>query len=252
MKNPGNQRKQCLVLLVGDSSEGYELHSEILARAGYAVAGAESGEDAYRQALSLSPDLIVIDLRESRHVDTATRLLRSDARTAQIPTLMLTGRVTSKLYETARSGDTTAFVPVPVTYERLLEEVRRHVPGPEASDDRVLIIEDEQDIRETIAEILEGAGMRVATASDGRQAMDWLRAQKVKPRVILLDLMMPVMDGWTFRAEQLVVPELASIPVVILSAMTDLPRWAGELRVAEYLSKPIDLSQLLSAVERHV
>jgi CheY-like chemotaxis protein len=251
MKKPDTSRKQCLVLLVGDSSEGYELHSEILARAGYAVAGAESGAEAYREALARAPDLIVLDMRDNRDVHEATRLIKSDARTAQIPLLMLTGRVSSKLYETVRSGDTSAFLPPPCSYDKLLDEVRRHV-GPQDGSASVLVIEDEEDIRDTIADILDTAGLRVFSAGDGRQAMEWLRTVHIKPRVILLDLMMPVMDGWTFRAEMLANPELASIPVVILSAATDLSRWAGELRVAEFLAKPIDLSRLLSAIERHV
>ena len=251
MKKPDAIRRQCLVLLVGDSSESYELHSEILARAGYAVAGAESGAEAYREALAKAPDLIVLDLRDNRDVHAATRLIKSDARTAQIPMLMLTGRVSSKLYETARSGDAGALVPPPCSYDKLLDEVRRHV-GPQDGSASVLVIEDEEDIRDTIAEILDGAGMRVVTAGDGRQAMEWLRTVRIKPRVILLDLMMPVMDGWNFRAEQLANPALAAIPVVVLSAATDLSRHAGELHVAEFLHKPIDLSRLLSAIERHV
>jgi CheY-like chemotaxis protein len=251
MKKQVASRRQCLVLLVGDSSEGYELHSEILARAGYAVAGAESGDEAYRMALEIRPDLIVLDLRDGRDINAATRKLKSDARTAPVPMLMLTGHVSSRLYETVLAGNPGAFVAPPCSYEKLLEEVSRHV-GPHDGGGSVLVIEDEEDICDTIADILDNAGIRCVTAANGREAMDWLRQARVKPRVILLDLMMPVMDGWTFRAEQLANSALAAIPVVILSAATDLSRWAGELHVAEFLSKPIDLPRLLSAIERHV
>jgi CheY-like chemotaxis protein len=251
VKKPVASRKQCLVLLVGDSPEGYELHSEILARAGYAVAGAESGDEAYRMALETAPDLIVLDLREGRDINAATRKLKSDSRTSRIPMLMLTAHVTTKLYETAKAGDTAAIVKPPVAYENLLAEVQRHV-GPREGGGSVLVIEDEEDIRNTIADILDNDGIRTVTASDGREAIEWLRKARVKPRVILLDLMMPVMDGWTFRAEQLADPDLAAIPVVILSAATDLGRWARELAVADVLAKPIDLPRLLSAIERHV
>ncbi len=251
VKKPAAGRKQCLVLLVGDSSEGYELHSEILARAGYAVAGAECGEDAFRTALELAPDLIVVDLREGRDLDAATQRLKSDPRTAQIPLLLLNGQVTNRLYETARAGDSGAFVAPPLTYERLLDEVRRRL-GPDEGGGAVLIIEDEDDIRDTIADILSNAGIRVVTASHGREAMEWLGQARVKPRLILLDLMMPVMDGWTFRAKQLASPDLAPIPVVILSAATDLNRRAAEMNVDEVLAKPIDLPRLMQTIERHV
>jgi CheY-like chemotaxis protein len=70
--------------------------------------------------------------------------------------------------------------------------------------------------------------------------------------LILLDLMMPVMDGWAFRAAQLADERLAKIPVVILSAATDVRRHAAQLRVDDYLVKPLDVPLLLNAVERHL
>src|SRR6187551_3262452 len=90
-------RRQCLVLLVEDSVETYELYSEVLAGAGYAVVGADNGEEAYQLAVSLSPDLIVMDF-ELRGVDgcEATHRLKSDVRTAPIPVVMLTGHVGRK------------------------------------------------------------------------------------------------------------------------------------------------------------
>ncbi|MCA1664461.1 MAG: response regulator, partial [Myxococcales bacterium] len=69
--------------------------------------------------------------------------------------------------------------------------------------------------------------------------------------LILLDLMMPVMDGWAFRTEQLADPRLAAIPVVILSGTTEAARAARDLHVDEILQKPLDVPRLLSVVDRH-
>src|SRR5947209_11888224 len=92
MRRVANERRQFLVLLVEDSSETYELYSEVLAKAGYAVVGADNGEQAYAQAVALAPDLIIMDY-ELRGIDgcEATERLKHDPRTANIPVVMLTG-----------------------------------------------------------------------------------------------------------------------------------------------------------------
>jgi CheY-like chemotaxis protein len=108
---------------------------------------------------------------------------------------------------------------------------------------RVLIIEDEQDIREAMAEALADEGYEVSQAKNG---MDGLRrAHEEHPSVILLDLMMPVMDGWQFRAAQRDDPEIAGVPVVIVSAAP-----SKGLQAAAYLHKPFELLDLLSVVEQ--
>ena len=117
----------------------------------------------------------------------------------------------------------------------------------EAAMSRILIIEDQNDIRESLAELLEEEGYTVATAANGRQALDGL-ARGLEPSVILLDLMMPGMDGWEFRRRQQRDPDLAGIPVVIMSAVDQGSRLAG-LDAAAYVRKPLDLRRLLAAVE---
>src|SRR5512142_2776526 len=90
MRRVAQSRRQCLVLLVEDSSETYELYSEVLAKAGYAVVGADNGDEAYRLAVSIAPDLILMD-DELRGVDgcAATERLKRDPRTARIPVVMI-------------------------------------------------------------------------------------------------------------------------------------------------------------------
>lgn len=116
----------------------------------------------------------------------------------------------------------------------------------------VLVIDDDTDIREGLREILEDAGYVVTEARNGREALGTLRAAATLPDLILLDLMMPVMDGFQFRREQLADPRLATIPVAVLSADGQLGERAGALGNALWLRKPIHLDQLLEVVARCV
>ena len=109
----------------------------------------------------------------------------------------------------------------------------------------ILIIDDDVDTREMLGKFLELEGYQVATAANGQQALDRL-ADGVSACVIVLDLMMPVMDGWQFRRMQVEDARLAKIPTIVVSA-------AGRDRMAHisadaYLAKPIDMDELLSRV----
>jgi CheY-like chemotaxis protein len=109
----------------------------------------------------------------------------------------------------------------------------------------VLIVEDDIDTREMLGRFLELEGYRVETAENGKLALERL-GSGVQACVILLDLMMPVMDGWQFRQEQTRNAALADIPVIVVSA-------AGRERIQKidadaYLSKPVDLEELLGCV----
>jgi CheY-like chemotaxis protein len=118
-------------------------------------------------------------------------------------------------------------------------------------DTQVLVVDDDFDIRDTLRELLEIEGLRVAIASNGREALQRLR-DGVRPDLILLDLMMPEMSGWEFRGEQLRDPRLAGIPVVILSATPDVGKTAQELKAAGWVRKPFDLDELLEMVQERV
>ena len=115
----------------------------------------------------------------------------------------------------------------------------------------VLIVEDDPDIRETIAQILEEEGYEVRGASNGKQALDLLR-EGARPQLILLDLMMPVMDGWLFRTEQRSDPAIADIPVIVISADGNLRQQAAKIQANGYLRKPVGIDTLLTTVQRYV
>ncbi len=112
----------------------------------------------------------------------------------------------------------------------------------------VLVVEDDADARECLRKLLEESGFKAVTAENGQQAL--ARLVRRRPRLILLDLNMPIMDGKQFRAELLKDERLARIPVVVLSAESELDIEAGKLNVDAYLEKPIDLRRLFALVHR--
>ena len=110
---------------------------------------------------------------------------------------------------------------------------------------RVLVVEDDMNLRESICAVLTEAGFTSWPAENGEVALERARAER--PCVILLDLMMPIMNGWEFRTEQLRDPELSSIPVVIMTADGRAVEKARTLH-ADYLKKPIRPDALLELV----
>ena len=122
--------------------------------------------------------------------------------------------------------------------------------GRVARDFEVMVVEDDLAIGEILRELLENAGYRVSWASNGEEALTRLRLGGA-PRLILLDLMMPVMDGLAFRAAQRRDPALAPIPVVVISADHAMDAKVGEMGVDDYLAKPFELGALLATVGRY-
>lgn len=118
------------------------------------------------------------------------------------------------------------------------------------ADRSILIVDDDADVRECIGDALEAEGYRVTGASNGREALRLLKDGNVQPDIILLDIMMPEMDGWAFRAEQRKDPGIASIPVVVFTAYGSPKDVAQQLQATGFLRKPVRLEELLSAVDR--
>ena len=114
----------------------------------------------------------------------------------------------------------------------------------------VLIIEDDDEIREILAEMLSERGYPVATARNGVEGLAVLRSS-MPPCVVLLDLMMPVMDGWALRAEMLADPALAHIPVVVVSGAADLEQKTSQLHAACVITKPVKWPVLLDSVRAY-
>ena len=114
-----------------------------------------------------------------------------------------------------------------------------------------MLVEDDFAIRETVADVLEGEGFEVTCASNGAEALRRLGDGSAQPGLILLDLMMPVMDGYQFRSAQSRDPRIADIPVVVFSAGAGPEVCLTPLAPAAYLPKPFELHRLIDVVERY-
>ncbi len=114
----------------------------------------------------------------------------------------------------------------------------------------ILIVEDDDDVREALAIYFELEGYSVVQAHDGAEALRLLRMQTAVC-IILLDLFMPVMNGFEFRAEQLRDPTLADVPVVVVSADVGTMEKAAKLGAVDSIVKPIDFTRLRETVANH-
>jgi len=114
----------------------------------------------------------------------------------------------------------------------------------------VLLVDDDLEAREALACLLESQGHTVIGAANGQEALARLRQMR-RPCIIILDLMMPVMNGWALQAELSKDPELADVPIVVLSGSDDLEREAQRLSAVDYVRKPVDVSRLYGLIDAH-
>ena len=120
---------------------------------------------------------------------------------------------------------------------------------PVASGRHILVVEDDDDLRESVVEALEAEGYSTAAAPDGLQALAYLDGRARRPSLIVLDLMMPLMNGCEFREAQLARPEFAAIPVLVVTAEGGhLNARVASLTPAGFLRKPFKLAALLELV----
>jgi CheY-like chemotaxis protein len=110
----------------------------------------------------------------------------------------------------------------------------------------ILVVEDDEDAREAMVALLQMKGYRAVPAGNGREALDYLE-EAPAPDLIILDLWMPVMDGWHFRSEQIKNPRLAHIPVIVVTALSD----RADVDANEVIIKPVDVERLLSTVDHY-
>ena len=122
--------------------------------------------------------------------------------------------------------------------------------GPAQAVPRVLVVDDEEPIRSTLTEALELEGYAVQAASNGAEAVELVR--HFRPSAIVLDLMMPVMNGWEFLERCRRDARCNRTPVLVMSAYSKLPQEAATLGVKACIAKPFDLDVLLGAVDRIV
>ena len=121
----------------------------------------------------------------------------------------------------------------------------------ENKKNRLLIVEDSVDVQKLTKELFESEGYEVNCASNGQEALDFLRKTSVKPNLILLDLRMPIMDGYEFRKQQLLDINLALIRVVVVSADGNAKEKAAQVEAQDFFNKANGVDEYLEVVKRN-
>jgi len=209
------------VLMVDDDAAVHVRFGKALAAEGYRVIHAYGGDEAIRLAREHRPDLITLDIvMPQRDGWSVLKDLKATPDLGDIPVVMVTVMGDADL---GYALGAAAFLTKPVETARLLELVERHRGDGESGE--ILIVDDDPAVRATLGRALRRDGWRVVEAGDGREALEKLR--RLRPRLILLDLIMPRLDGFEVMEALARDEALARIPVVVVTAR-DLTRDEAE------------------------
>ena len=201
------------ILVIDDDPEACEIIERYLTKDGYSVATAASGEQGLRLAHEIQPAAITLDVMMPEMDGwSVLRALKADPVLRKIPVIMLT-----MIDDRTRGYSLGAvdYLTKPVDRELLNKALSRYYRA-EQDICPVLLVEDDIETREVMAHALEKAGWTVSEAGNGQQALDIM--SDLQPMLILLDLMMPVMDGFDFLAAMRARPEWRHIPVIVITA----------------------------------
>jgi PAS domain S-box-containing protein len=237
------------ILVIDDDPEACEIIERYLVKDGYAVVTAGSGEQGLRLAHEIQPAVITLDvMMPSMDGWSVLAALKADPVLRKIPVIMLT-----MIDDRTRGYSLGAvdYLTKPVDREQLHKALSRYYCTGDTCS--VLLIEDDPETRELMARALEKAGWAVSEAGNGQEALDIMGTSQ--PHLILLDLMMPVMDGFDFLTAMRAQPEWQHIPVIVITARdlteADRDRLAG--RVEAVLEKSAyTREQLLERVSEAV
>jgi len=214
------QHCESCVLIIDDDPETQQILKTFLEKEGWTTYFASTGSDGLQMAAQLQPDAITLDVMMPEMDGwTVLTALKSNAETADIPVIMLT---MLDDHEMGYALGASEYLVKPVERKRVIEAIRTHSDrkGPGS----VLVVEDDPDVRDLLRHYIAGQGMTVEMAENGRVALRVIDA--VQPDVILLDLMMPEMDGFEFVTELRRIPRWQQTPVIVLTAkdLTDEDR----------------------------
>jgi signal transduction histidine kinase/CheY-like chemotaxis protein len=201
------------VLVVDDDLAVHDVLSSTLGREGYSLMHARDGAEALDIMRKTPPDVVTLDVMMPK-IDgwSVLGIMKSEPELEHIPVIMLTIVDDRNL---GFSLGASEFMTKPIDRGKLIALLRKLAPA--SKDVVVLIVDDDGDVRDIVKDTVETVGMKAATAVNGRAALQWLE-KNPKPALILLDLMMPEVDGFAFLEETRKINELADVPVVVLTA----------------------------------
>jgi signal transduction histidine kinase/DNA-binding response OmpR family regulator len=239
------------VLVVDDDPAVHDVLRLTIAREGYRLLHAYDGAEALEVARREKPDVITLDVMMPK-LDGWTVLgrLKSDPALASIPVIMLTIVDERTLGYSLGAAE---YMTKPIDRNRLLQLLRRF--AARTGEAVVLVVDDSEDVRAVVRQTVEKSGLKTVEAENGQAALDWLAKNPV-PALVLLDLMMPVMDGFTFLERVQSIPALAHMPIVVLTAkdLTEAERRIVNERTLLVLTKgaqPLStLGSALAAIAR--
>jgi CheY-like chemotaxis protein len=239
------------VLVVDDDPAVHDLLTAALAKENYRLLHARDGAEALEILRKTPPDIVTLDVMMPK-IDgwSVLGVMKSDPALDHIPVIMVTIVDDRNL---GYSLGASEFMTKPIDRSRLLSLVRRFA-GHEAQA-RVLIVDDDPEVRDIVRSTLEGSGLKTFQAVNGRAAIEWLKSHP-PPSLILLDLMMPEMDGFEFLDRVQDQDRLVDVPIVVLTAkeLTEQERTLLAERTLLVLSKgaqPIgSLGSTLSAIAK--
>ncbi len=240
-----NPSRSKTLLVIDDDPTMHDLLGRYLGKEGFDIIHATSGEEGLRLARELRPSMITLDvMMPSMDGWAVLSRLKSDPELANIPVILLTMVDDKTMGYTLGATD---YLTKPVNRDRLLAVLHKHrCPNPPCP---ILLVEDDPSARELMRLLLEKEGWVVTEAENGRVALEFL--EKTLPELILLDLMMPEVDGFSVLAELQQRAEWQSIPVIVLTAKditTDEHRLL-QGRVDQIFQKGVfDREELLSKV----
>ena len=248
-------RKQPYVLIVDDDPDIVEGITAILETRDYRLASAGDGIVCMHLIHEETPDLLILDMMMPRMDGFAViRELRGDPKYVGLPIIILTTVIEDAAYrryelETGLAMDVQAYIEKPTPPDELLRHVTAVVELP-----YIIVADDDPDIVAALTTVLESNPYQVSTASDGQTCLDLVR--KRKPDLLILDLLMPRMDGFAVIRELRSEPQLADLPIIILTTVVeDASRRRYELEtgqnmsVTQYMQKPVPPKMLLKQVE---
>jgi signal transduction histidine kinase/CheY-like chemotaxis protein len=201
------------VLIVDDDPSVHDVLSATLGRQGYEILHAADGEEALQIMRKSRPDVVTLDVMMPK-IDgwSVLGIMKSDSRLQDIPVIMLTIVDDRNL---GYSLGASEFMTKPIDRPRLIALVREF--ARRQSENLVLVVDDDPEVRTLVRDAVESVGLRCAEAGNGRAALDWLDRHSA-PSLILLDLMMPEMDGFQFLGRLREEKRLIDVPVVVLTA----------------------------------